>query len=408
MLSRIHRRIIPLLPLALLAAAAAIAQEDESQLQRMLEGQRFDPELLIDEAGGGEAGGRFQQDAPTAQGDYAGSKVALILPTKRAGLAGDAARALLDGFQHAAEVESDFLELAIYSTDGTPEDVLLSYDHAADSGVGLVVGPMLKGSVGELLQARKGATVTTLVTQPVDVFEFDESEIYGISIGYEAEAKMIARTAVDTGLVSGAIVVEEAGTFGRRVTESFAREWERLTNAAPRRILVATQDDYVELHESLKEVARASIESGSSYWPLVFAAGERDFVLKARAHTPGLLALHALSLANEFDRPVRDDVSVLGMDNVHMVEMPWVVAPDAVLPARYHDASARGRSLIEQRFFALGVDIYRLAAQRICWSVGCSADGVAGTWTISRGEHNFRRAGILASYVEGALTVGGS
>ena len=396
-----------LLPLMFSCVFVAGAQEEKSELDRMLSGEKYDPNLLIEEADP-ETSDTFAPDIPAAEGEtFSHGRIAMILPSKRPGLAGEASKALLEGFQHAAEIENDLIELAIYATNGSMEDVFLSFDHAVESGVDLVIGPMLKNNVSELLQTRRGVTVTALVTQPVDVFEFDESEFYGISIGYETEAKAIARTVLEAGIVSGAIIVEDASSLGRRVSSSFSREWERLTNTAPRRIPVATQDDLVEMHNVLRAIAKTSVETDSSYWPLVFAAGDRGFVLKVRAHTPGLLALYALSLVNETGTAsAADDVTVLGMDNVHIVEMPWILEPDSTLATRYAQNKIRSRTLLEQRFFALGVDIYRLNALRICWKVGCSADGVAGSWRINKGEHNFQRTGILAGFVEGTLRTG--
>ncbi len=389
----------------LAGAAPARGEEAPSQLDLLLQGGRYDSDRLILESTGEADEGPFTPEAGDDSSVGARGHVALVIPRKRDGLIGNAARALERGFQHAAETDGGHIELVIYATDGTPERVLSSYDHAVARGVELIIGPMLKSNVAALLARSRDIPVTTLVTQPVDVFGFDQSDIFGISIGSEAEARLVARAAAETAETGAAVVIEAPDSFGRRTAAAFAGEWERHAGRVPRRTLVATEDDLVDLHLEMREAARASVEDGVPL-PFVFVAGDRGFVLKARAHVPGLVRLHGLSLINE-DRTVTggEDISLLGMNNVHIVEMPWIATPDAELPAHYALDAARSLPHLEQRFFALGVDCYRLSRQAVCWRAGCGADGVSGTWSIPEGTHNFQRTGILSSFVNGVLEI---
>ncbi len=381
-------------------------QNDASELELMLDRQQYNPDKLIQESSGEAGDDTFYSPEPSDDDSfYRQSRIAMIVPSKRKGMIQSAALAFQEGFQHAVETGGELVELFIYSTDGTPEEALLSHDHATEQGFDIIVGPMLKSSVQEVLQKRRDAKATTLVTQPVDVFHFDKASIYGISIGYEEEARMLARSVLTEGSFGGVIVVEENNPFGGRIAANFASEWERLTGHPPQNILVSAPDNLVTLHNRLRDIAKSRAESEiPALPPLVFAAGNRDFVLKVRAHTPGLFRLHALSIINE-ERNISGgtDISVLGMNNVHIIEMPWIVDSEANLVVRYESPGIRRKTLLEQRFFALGIDSYRIISQRFCWKVGCSTEGVSGVWTIPEGQHNFERRGISASFVNGVL-----
>lgn len=400
-----HKRILLPLSLLLVGAPSAWADEEPSQLDLLLQGGRYDPDLLIRESTGEEGDGPFTSRPGDRSEIRSHDRVAMVIPRKRGGLIGNAARALERGFQHAAEADGGRVELVIYATDGTPESVLSSYDHAVAKGVGLIIGPMLKSNVAALLERSRDIRIPTLVTQPVDVFGFDRSEIYGISIGNEAEAGLVARTVAPEARVAGAVVVQAPGTLGLRVAAGFADEWRRVTGRVPRRVVVATEEDLVDLHLEMRAVAKESVEGGGIR-PVVFIAGDREFVLKVRAHIPGLVRLHGLSLINEgLAVTGGEDVSMLGLNNVRIVEMPWIATPQAELPAHYASEAARDLPYLEQRFFALGIDCYRLSLQAVCWRAGCGAEGVSGAWSIPEGSHNFVRTGVVSDFANGVLEI---
>jgi outer membrane PBP1 activator LpoA protein len=113
-------------------------------------------------------------------------------------------------------------ELKIYDTSTQPLNQILA--QAQQDGVSLVVGPLLKNNVDELLKSNTSLNVLAL-NQPEAVK--NQVNICYFALSPEDEARDAARHIHDQGKQSPLLLVSR-NALGDRVTQAFADEWHKL------------------------------------------------------------------------------------------------------------------------------------------------------------------------------------
>ncbi|WP_432699702.1 penicillin-binding protein activator [Kluyvera cryocrescens] len=113
-------------------------------------------------------------------------------------------------------------ELKIYDTSTQPLNQILA--QAQQDGVSLVVGPLLKNNVDELLKSNTSLNVLAL-NQPENVS--NHANICYFALSPEDEARDAARHIHEQGKQSPLLLVPR-NTLGDRVTQAFADEWQKL------------------------------------------------------------------------------------------------------------------------------------------------------------------------------------
>lgn len=113
-------------------------------------------------------------------------------------------------------------ELKIYDTSTQPLNQILA--QAQQDGVSLVVGPLLKNNVDELLKSNTSLNVLAL-NQPEAVT--NRVNICYFALSPEDEARDAARHIHDQGKQSPLLMVPR-NALGDRVTQAFADEWQKL------------------------------------------------------------------------------------------------------------------------------------------------------------------------------------
>ena len=113
-------------------------------------------------------------------------------------------------------------ELKIYDTSTQPLNQILA--QAQQDGVSLVVGPLLKNNVDELLKSNTSLNVLAL-NQPEVVS--NHANICYFALSPEDEARDAARHIHEQGKQSPLLLVPR-NTLGDRVTQAFADEWQKL------------------------------------------------------------------------------------------------------------------------------------------------------------------------------------
>ena len=325
-----------------------------------------------------------------------------MLPVAEIGLIGGAAQAFRKGFIHAANIEGENFLLQVYPTESNPENVVEIYRQAVADSADMVVGPMLKSNVEKIRAEINRAPVPTLALQPVEVFDFDESPMYGFSLDAGAEAGMVAKQAFADGFVESVLVIDDS-PFGNRLADGFSVQWTALSGKSPQRYHVGSDDALLFVHSELRNrLALAEEGEGAAYGmprTMVFVAGDAGFARKVRAHVPTALPMFVPVLANEGGGSLEATM----LEGVRLYEMPWIADPTGDLVRRYDDLWMREASMIEQRFFAMGVDAFRLVQELECWKSGCAVSGIGGWWQMDAGGHNFRRRGVAVRFTEGSL-----
>jgi outer membrane PBP1 activator LpoA protein len=127
---------------------------------------------------------------------------------------------------------------------------------------------------------------------------------------------------------------------------------------------------------------------------LLAVNGERAALLK-----PFIGGIDAYASGLVFERPT--PAVARDLDGVRVVEIPWLLTPDAPQFARLAHRDFDSASLA--RLYAFGLDAYRIAASfQDGPPARFDADGATGHITLTRGRE-FQREGRLGVYRDGVL-----
>ena len=384
------RRILPLIVAVALLAEPARANELTHLINKLKESaaKQKDAPILQQDAGAqseddaaadAQPGFRAPGGAAPQYGFDSPRTIALILPTDAGGLLGRAASAFNVGCsQSTIDNAARFL---LYATDGKAQSAVDAYRAAVDNGADIVVGPALRGSVKMLLANVEDAPVPTLLLQPGEGANY-----FYLTMEAGREAAELAEL-MRLADVEDVLVVLQESDVGARQLQALDGRWRELTGRAAGVFRVVNAEaDWQRLFEQLKEEA----EEGKR--TVVFAAGDADFVRRARHFTPSRNPV----FAGSFSYGKEAGASAAFTDNLYVMEMPALLSPPDAQAARDIPALVR-------RFEALGADACGVAVNASLWDEGWDYQGKSGDLLLIRGE--FRRRGVLARYRNGKLEV---
>jgi len=311
----------------------------------------------------------------------AGPAVTLLLPLAAPDFQ-RAAEALRQGFFAAMATASAQFDIVVRPTDASDERVLAEYDAAVQAGTRVIVGPMTRSSVGALAQSNRVAVPTIALNQPTrGVVPPRSLLIFGLSV--DAEARQIARQAWNDTMRTAA-VVSTATPLERRSYEAFVDEW---------LLLGGRITDVLELGAGVDTTQiRDALERNPPQFVFLSASGERARLLRPflGSQTP----VYATSQVNSTD----DQVANLDLNGVHLVDMPWLVRPEDPAVALYPRPPTLERDVA--RFYALGIDTYRIAAALLEGRRAFEFDGVTGHISVTDTGAVERRP-IAATFQDG-------
>jgi uncharacterized protein len=326
----------------------------------------------------------------SSQGDPVKSvaHIALLLPASSSPFARHA-EAVKSGFLTAAKTQGNApLPIRIYAVSDGDEPTVATYRQALAAGARLVVGPLTRDGVTAL--ARSDAiAVPTLALNVPDGSAPLPANLYSLSLQIEAEARQLARLAVNEGKVNAFTVYGETPLL-RRMHQAFVEEFKRLGG------------------KHVAEYAFSADPAGLGRLKQAAALGVADMVFlaldfqRARLVRPYLdpLALYATSqVLSGGSGPLAG----FDLASVRLLDMPWLLQPDhpavMVYPRQdYHDA------VDLERLYALGIDAFRVMQELLAGRTNMTLDGVTGRITLGRDQH-FVRELLSAQFSDGKLLV---
>jgi uncharacterized protein len=322
-----------------------------------------------------------QPEGPVTSGS--GPHVAVLLPIKSPAV-GRQADAVRLGILEAAKVHrGTSLPLIVYATGDESFDVVEAYERAVRSGAQLVIGPLTRSAV-TALAATQLVNVPTLALNAPDAESVLPQNLYLFGLQVENEAKQVAQLAREKG--RRALVIASETALSRRLAQAFADEFVhrggtvvdevQYTNDAP--VLIKLRD---------------SIAAGIS--DVIFLALDAQRARMVRSYLGSAQAIFATSLVYVSAEPLAN----FELNGVYFVDMPWLLSPDH--PAVLAYARQPQASLEFQRFYALGIDAYRLVQDLLKSNAGrTTLDGVTGTISAAR-DHRFVRESVPAQFNQG-------
>lgn len=297
--------------------------------------------------------------------------IALILP-----LSGPLAllgRAVLDGFL-AAQFESHrkgWPAIALSVIDSTGfADVDSSYNTAVATGAQLVIGPLQREQLNQW-QPRQPLPVPLL---SLNWFDSRFAGGWQMALSPEDEAHQLAQLAFDDG-ARHALLIRPQGNWGDEASSALLEQWHELEGSVQGVATFSGQADYssslkaaLNLAQSQQRATRIRQLMGE---PLEFSPRRRRdldviFLLAnqprdARSLKP-LIAFHYAA-----DLPVYSTSHIFSgradpqldrdLNGIRLVEIPWIVAPDAAIFTAVYDS---GADATLAGMHALGVDAFML------------------------------------------------
>lgn len=325
-------------------------------------------------------------EASAAQGPGPGSaqaiQLALLLPLASPDFA-RAAEALRLGFMVASRHSGEPLTVGVIATDASSENIIAGYDSAVKRGARLVVGPMTRSGVSALA-ARRHLTLPTLgLNLPEDNSALPPL-FYTFGLALEAEAQLVARSAFADNFKS-AILVSAKSPLAQRSRNAFARVWLQLGGTIRTSYEFGAQTDFNALKEAL---STAAVD-------MIFLAADTEQARAARPYLNNNIAVFATSQVNSERSDQRANIDLNG---IRFVEMPWLVQPDH--PAVMVYPREHGDSPDTERFYALGIDAFRVAAALLKNPRSLNLDGVTGKLTLFGNQ--IAREPVPAVFKDGA------
>jgi outer membrane PBP1 activator LpoA protein len=346
--------------------------------------------------------------APPAQGAHS---VALLLPLS--GRQRSAGIAVRDGFIAAILGQhEDVRKVLVYDTAAL--GAAQAYQQAVAGGAGIVVGPLTREDVAEVVTASP-MPVPTLALNSLAGAGTSPAFMYQFALDPEQEARAAARRIAADGHARG-VALFPRSPWGERVYAAFTSELlaTGVTLMSAEYYETGTRDFSGPLRAALGRYAGAGDRSDNHAAPRRDSAGEsRDgpqfaFVAanaaSARALVPQLrfqmtYSLPVYSTSDAWDPSVR---AAPDMDGLEYPEFPWVLhggegaRPLWEVLQREWAAEARGRT----RLYAFGHDAATVAESIASGHTGSSIDGLTGRLVVG-GDGRVQRELDWAEIVNG-------
>jgi len=341
---------------------------------------------------------------PTALGATAPAEravrptVMLLLPAQSTAFALPA-EALREGFFAAHKASGDDIAIQVVELDDSADQLGVALASARDRGVGIVVGPLPRAAVTDIVEGQRAGL-------PLLALNFPESDgaapatMCAMALSVEAEAQRIARLALSefVGVRTAdtrprIAVVTRTGGIERRIAQAYVSA-------------LRSQGEVPQLVEWTPATAgKVAAQLATPTLEAVFLALTARDAAQMRALIPRQAQIFGTSLLYVGDPRTSPDAATLAHDleGVRFVDMPWLLEPDhagvMVYPA---PANALPTELV--RLYALGIDAYRLAT---IWMKGerrFDLDGVTGRLHVDRAKSlRVERRPVLAIYRGGAV-----
>ena len=314
--------------------------------------------------------------------------IALLLPGGSSAFT-RAAEAVKLGIMNAAKIQGRVpLPIRVYDVTDDAGSIGTSYRRALAAGARLVIGPLTRDGVTALASSASIAVPTLALNVPGGAYRVPPN-LYVLSLHVEAEARQVARLAIDEGHLNAFTIAADTPLL-HRIHQAFIQEFIRRGGN-----IVAEYGFTSEL-AGLDRI-RQTMRLGTA--DMAFLA--LDFP-QARVVRPylGALAVYATSQVH----PGRaGPLAGFDLAGVRFLDMPWLLQPDhpavMIYPRpEFHDA------LDLERLYALGIDAFRVGSALLNGRGSLPLDGVTGHLTLDP-DHRFVRQLTGAQFADGKLLI---
>jgi outer membrane PBP1 activator LpoA protein len=295
-------------------------------------------------------------------------RIALLLPMNSSAL-GAAAEAVRAGFMASVERDGAGATIDLIATGDSVDDALASYTDAAASH-DVVVGPLARPAVGALAGSGNLRRPTVALNHPEVRGNLPRNMVVaGLSI--EDEARQAADWAARAHPQGRVLILAGNAPWAQRAAGAFEARWNELGHTG-QRFGVPSVEGRVDSAAISDLKARLDVDPPT----LLFAALDVVELRQVRAQTGTAVPCYTGGAGNPGRSP---GVVMPELDGLRVVDLPWLVRPDAPAVMVYPRPLESEQSLTMSRLYALGIDAF-LVARELALRPGAPfvVDGVTG------------------------------
>lgn len=329
-------------------------------------------------------------------------RIALLLPLQSEALR-EMAEAVRAGFTAAQKADRDpGIFVQVIQTNDNPRDILAAYSATAPSN-DVLVGPATRSSVTALANSGLVSRPTLALAQPDEGVRLP-SQLLSMGISLEEEARQVAAWAASEGRTQRAFVITTNAAWQRRVARSFMQEV-NLRGGKAVLVDVVTAGAYLDPNNLVVLRNRLKEEQPSMIFMALDAAQARQVREAIGTEIPQF----GTSQVNPLPYQAGEEVErVPFMEGLRLVDMPWQLQPDhtaVMVYPRVAQAPGQRRTANVERFYALGIDAYRLAKEIGRGRTSFDLDGVTGHLLVYFGGNVSRveRVSVPAAFRDGVV-----
>jgi outer membrane PBP1 activator LpoA protein len=292
--------------------------------------------------------------------------IGVILPLQSSAFGRLAERVRL-GILTASNMASDTSpSIIIYSTTGDSRRILEAYERAVSNGAQAIIGPLTRNGVSELARSGIISVPTVALNAPDgDVILPKQFYIFGQQI--ETEARQVAKLAFLQGGRKALVIIGNTA-LSQRITQAFVSEWHALKGD------VANKFEYTTDPAALASLREMLTETVAD---VVFISVDAPRARFIRPYLGNDLPIYATSLVYASNA---ESTELYDLNGVRFLDMPWLLEDDHPAVMTYLRPAIESNSLDEERFYALGIDAFRIVQALLKGpSLVPEIDGVTGT-----------------------------
>lgn len=315
--------------------------------------------------------------------------IALLLPLESPTF-GQTAEAVKQGFITAIMREEALpLIVRIYATTDDPLDILMVYQEAVNEGAIMVVGPLTRDGVSALASSHM-VVVPTLTLNAIDDNGNMPPNLFLFGLQMDNEASQIAKLAAEENK-HHAIIISDNTPLSLRLQAAFIDEWQRHKPYATTSHLTFNTDQ-----ENLNSLRRQTAGTDN----VVFLALNADKSRLIRSYLSPNVPVYATSQIFNTDH---DSLFNHDLSGTKFLEMPWLLQPHHPAVMAYKRSEIPLTTNLE-RFYALGIDAFRLMALLFQAHTpnNITLDGVTGHIRLSP-PNQFIRKPFAATFNQGQV-----
>lgn len=321
-----------------------------------------------------------------------GPHIALMLPLGSKAF-GTHALAVKDGFLAAARAQGGTaLPVNVYTVGDDPQQVVAAYIKALGAGARIVVGPLTRTGVTALAESATVMVPTLALNVPEGQIPA-VPDLYMLSLYAESEARQVAQLAWQDGNRNALTVIGETPLL-RRIHLAFVEEFTRLGGVHVAALPFTTDPDGLA---RIKITADVAIDTETADFAFMALDLPRARIVRPYLST---LPIYATSQVHP---GVAGPLVAFDLAGVRFLDMPWLLQPEHPVVMVYPRPDYDG-SVELTRFYALGVDAFRIAMVLLSGRPASVFDGVTGRLTLGP-DSLFVRALTPAQFNDGRLIV---